>query len=64
MSQTGTDTHSFTHVVNNSNNDHEKILNDLISDRQRTEEEINERYNQTFPETVENVEFTQPTKVQ
>ena len=63
-SQTGTDTHSFTHVVNNSNNDHQKILNDLISDRQRSEEEINERYNQTFPETVENVEFTQPTKVQ
>ena len=62
--QTGTDTHTITHVVNNSNNDHQKILNDLISDRQRTDEEINERYNQTFPETVENVEFTQPTKVQ
>jgi hypothetical protein len=51
-------------VVNNSNNDYEKILNDLLSDRQRSEEEINERYNQTFPETAENVEFTKPTKIQ
>ena len=63
-SQTGTDTHTITHVVNNSNNDHEKILRDLISERQRSEEEINERYNQTFPDTAGNVEFTQPKKVQ
>ena len=47
-SQTGTDTHTITHVVNNSNNDYEKILNDLLSERQRSEEEINDRYNQTF----------------
>jgi len=64
IAQTGTDTHTITHVVNNSNNDWNKILNDLIADRQRTPEEINERYGQTFPQETEDTEITKPTKIQ
>lgn len=64
VAQTGTDTHTITHVVNNSNNDWNKILNDLIADRQRTPEEINERYGQTFPQETEDTEITKPTKIQ
>ena len=45
-------------------NDYEKILNDLINDRQRTPEEQRERYNQTFPETAKNMKVTTPTKIQ
>ena len=41
-----------------------KILNDLINDRQRTPEEQRERYNQSFPETAKNMKVTSPSKVQ
>lgn len=60
---TGTDTHIVTHVVNNSNNDWERILNDLINNRQRTPEQQNARYNQSFPETAKDLEITGPTKI-
>ena len=61
---TGTDTNTITHVVNNSNNDCEKILRDILNERQRTPEEIDERYNQTFPKTAANTTITPSTKVQ
>lgn len=61
---TGTDTHTITHVVNNSNNDYEKILRDILNERQRTPEEIDERYNQTFPKTAANTTITPSTKIQ
>ena len=49
-SQTGTDTHTITHTVLNNNDDWEKILKDILENRQRSQEEQYERYNQTFPE--------------
>ena len=48
--QTGTDTHTITHTVLNNNDDWEKILKDILENRQRSQEEQYERYNQTFPE--------------
>ncbi len=62
--QTGTDTHTITHVVNNSNNDWNRILNELVEERQRTPEEINKRYGQTFPQEAEDTEITKPEKIQ
>ncbi len=59
--QTGTDTHVITHVVNNNNDDWEKILKDLLNNRQRSLEEQQERYGQTFPKTE--ILFTQPNPV-
>lgn len=46
---TGTDLHKVTHVINNNNPNWGKILNDIISQRQRTLEEQDIRYGQNFP---------------
>ena len=37
--------------INNDNNNWEKILKDLLENRQRSIEEQHERYGQDFPET-------------
>ena len=59
-SSTGTDIHIITHVVNNNNNNWEKILKDTLQ-KQRTLEEQHERYGQTFPQTQ--IEITPPQAV-
>ena len=59
--QTGTDIHTITHIVNNTNNDWDKILRDILATRQRSPEEQYERYGQTFPQTE--ITFTQPETV-
>ncbi len=64
-SQTGTDTHTITHVVNNDNSNWEKILKDLLENRQRSLEEQHERYGQTFPDTeIEIVPATSVTEAE
>ena len=57
--ETGTDTHTVTHVINNTN-DWEKIFNEVLT-RQRTLDEQHERYGQTFPATE--IEITAPEPI-
>lgn len=45
----GTDIHTFTHVVNNNNPNWGRVLNDIIRDRQRTIAEQDARYGNSFP---------------
>jgi len=45
----GTDVHEITHVVNNNNPNWGRILRDIIEDRQRTIQEQDERYGNSFP---------------
>jgi hypothetical protein len=59
-SNIGTDIHTITHVVNNNNNNWEKILRETLK-KQRTLEEQHERYGQTFPQTQ--IEITPPQQV-
>ncbi len=49
--QTGTDVHTITHVINNDTGDWPKILEEILATRQRSQEEQNERLGQTFPNT-------------
>ncbi len=60
--QTGTDVHTITQVINNSTGDWPKILEEILSERQRSQEEQNERLGQTFPTT--DIEVTSPTEVE
>jgi len=46
----GFDIHMITHVVNNTNPNWSRILNDIINDRQRSVEEQDDRYGNTFPD--------------
>lgn len=52
----GTDLHKVTHVINNNNPNWSKILNDIISKRQRTIAEQDQRYGQAFPDQIITVE--------
>lgn len=48
LGASGTDIHTITHTINNTNNNWSALLNYTIA-RQRTLEEQNARYGQTFP---------------
>lgn len=50
IAASGTEYHTVTHVVNNTNN-YSKILNQILDKRQRPLEDQDERYGQTFPAT-------------
>lgn len=57
LGDTGTDIHTVTHVINNTN-DWRKIFNEVMK-RQRSLDEQHDRYGQTFPDTQ--IEITLPT---
>jgi|ETNmetMinimDraft_21_1059911.scaffolds.fasta_scaffold00058_52 hypothetical protein len=59
--QTGTDVHTITQVINNNTGDWPKILEEILNERQRSQDEQNERLGQTFPTT--DIEVTSPTVV-
>jgi hypothetical protein len=52
----GTDLHMVTHVINNNNPNWSKILREIISKRQRSLSEQDDRYGQIFPDQVIEVE--------
>jgi len=54
LGTSGTDIHTITHTINNTNNNWSALLNYTIA-RQRTLEEQNVRYGQTFPKLQINV---------
>ena len=62
VNQTGTDTHTITHVVNNDTSNYAKQLQEILSNRQRSQEEQNERLGQTFPTT--DIEVTTSKKIE
>jgi hypothetical protein len=51
MGESGTDRHMVTHVVQNNNNNYPKILREILNKRQRSLEQQDKRYGQTFPKT-------------
>ena len=62
ITDTGTDTHVITHVINNDTGDWPRILEGIINERQRPQAEQNERLGQTFPTT--DIEVTLPKKIE
>lgn len=60
LSDIGTDIHTVTHVVNNNNNNWEKILRETLK-KQRSLKKQHERYGQTFPQTQ--IEITPPQEL-
>ena len=60
--ETGTDVHTITHVINNDNSNWPKILEEILATRQRSQEEQDERLGQTFPKT--DIEVTASQKIE
>lgn len=57
----GVDTHIIKHVVKNTNPNWAKILREILRDRQRSLEEQDARYGQTFPK--QEIKLSLPEKV-
>lgn len=62
VTQTGTDVHTITHVINNDNSNWPKILEEILATRQRSQAEQDERLGQTFPNT--DIEVTVSQKIE